>query len=115
MMPGGASAAPVADEERVYLTLGSGRMATYLIPRPAPIVPAKPAPSPIPAPNRPLIDPNKYLQQDEPLPALGMDSSEMRRLIFGDPFSRGGTMFGGRKVNFHQIWEYGETRRMTPP
>ncbi len=116
MMPGGASAAPVADQERIYLTLGSGRMATYLIPKPPPVVAAKPAPPPIPAPNRPLIDPNKYLQQDEPLPTLGMDSADMRRLIFGDPFSRGGTMFGGRKVNFNKLWEYSAEPRleMTP-
>ena len=116
MMPGGATAAPVADEERVYLTMGSGRMAAYLIPRPPPIVAAKPAPPPAPASNRPLIDPNKYLLQDETLPTLGMDSADMRRLIFGDPFSRGGTMFGGRKVNFNRIWEYSAESRleMTP-
>ena len=115
MMPGGSTAAPVADEERVYLTLGSGRLATFLLPRPS-TAPLVPPPAPAPQANRPLIDLNKTLLANDTYPEAGMKSAELRGLIFGDPFARGGTMFGGRKVNFHQLWEYSAESRieMTP-
>ena len=45
MMPGGASAAVVADQERGYLTLGSGRLSAYLLPKPPPPVVVKPEPA----------------------------------------------------------------------
>ena len=45
-----------------------------------------------------------------------MDSKDLRKLIFGDPFARGGPIFGGRKVNFHKLWDYSAESRieMTP-
>jgi outer membrane protein assembly factor BamB len=116
MMPGGASAAVVADQELAYLTLMSGRISAYLLPKPAPPLAVRPEPPPAPAANRKLIDPSRYLLQDETLPTLGMESSELRKLIFGDPFARGGPIFGGRKVSFNRLWDYSAESRieMTP-
>jgi outer membrane protein assembly factor BamB len=115
MMPGGSTAAPVADDERVYLTLGSGRLATFLLPRPPSVI-APSAPAPTPQADRPLIDLNKHLLASNTYPEAGMKASDFRGLIFGDPLARGGSMFGGRRVNFHQIWEYSAESRieMTP-
>jgi outer membrane protein assembly factor BamB len=116
MMPGGASAAAVADDERGYLTLGSGKVSSYLLPRQQPPVAATPVASPAPPGNKPIIDPSKYLLQDDTYPTLGMDSGDLRRLIFGDPFARGGPIFNGRKVSFHKLWDYSAESRieMTP-
>ena len=115
MLPGGCSAAPVADAERVYLTFGSGRLATYLLPRPPSTVPA-PVPVPEAKADRPIIDFNRTLLTNNTYPEAGMSSSEMRQMIFGNPLERGGAMFGGRKINFHKLWEYSAESRveMTP-
>lgn len=116
MTPGGCSAAPVADEERAYLTMSNGRIATYLLPRPGTPTPPAPAQPPVLQTNRKIINPGQALLPNEPLPTLGMTSGELRRQIFGDPFSRGGTMFGSSKVHFHKLWEYSAESRieMTP-
>ena len=115
MTPGGCSAAPVADDERIYLTLSSGRISTYLLPKP-PTTITVPKPPDAPKADRPLIDLNRHLLTNDTYPEAGMTSNEMRRMIFGDPLERGGAMFGGRRVNFHKVWEYGAESRieMTP-
>jgi outer membrane protein assembly factor BamB len=115
MLPGGCSAAPVADDERVYLTLGSGRLATFVLPRPSSAI-AVPPPTPEPKAGRPIIDFNRTLLTNDTYPEAGMSSSEMRRMIFGDPLERGGAIFGGRRINFHKLWEYSAESRieMTP-
>ncbi len=118
MMPGGSSAAPVADDERIYLTLGSGKMATYLLPRPPSASTVVLAPAPGVKTEGPLIDPNKPLPPNGPYPNATMGSGELRRLIFGSPFTRVGSPFGGRggKVTTHKLWEYSAESRieMTP-
>jgi outer membrane protein assembly factor BamB len=116
MTPGGCSAAPVADDERAYLTMANGRIATYLLPRPGTVAPPPPPTPPVLSTDRKIINPGQALGPDEPAPTLGMTSGELRRLIFGDPFSRGGTMFGSGKVHFTKLWEYSAESRieMTP-
>lgn len=117
MTPGGCTAAPVADEERAYLTMASGRIATYLLPKPASAAPPPPPPLvPELQTNRKIINPGQALLPNEPFPTATMSSGELRRLIFGEPFSRGGTMFGSGKVHFHKLWEYSAESRieMTP-
>ncbi len=66
----------------------------------------------------PLIDPSKPLLPDRPYPNAGMGSGELRRLIFGSPFMRVGSPFGGRggKITTQKLWEYSAESRieMTP-
>jgi hypothetical protein len=116
MTPGGCSAAPVADDERVYLTMSNGRMSTYLIPKPGTIAPPPPPTPVVLSADRKIIKPGEGLVSDQVLPAASMSTGELRRLIFGDPYSQGGTMFGSSKVHFHKLWDYSAESRieMTP-